>query len=309
LSEKATSPKEDDDDEDDTSFIEVDEPAASPDRRPSQSAPLPIISLPQAPVKDSPKASTSYLPPAGPRPNGTALRQDGPYPAAFAQNASFPQASTGAVEGFANTTPHYTDSFFPFADLGAFGTDFALDTNLGPVFGDHVLANLPNMIDSSFWEDLDTDWAVDPLDQYAPTKASPVNTAQPTESAYDRISRRWPKLGLVQGAAAPPANAGQTQTWTSAYSELRVGIELKPIEPPSTAFLTAAVHHFFKSFSPDQPFINEATFDPQARTPLLVLAICATGARWMASSLADTFVKQVFERLSLLLQVRRELSQ
>lgn len=190
-----------------------------------------------------------------------------------------------------------------FAMPELFGADYPLDSSLGPMFGDNPLANLPSM-DSQFWADIDIDWE-DPLDRFVPTYKSPSTSSQQAyDSPYDRIERHWPKLGLVYEDAMPTLRDGQPQTWTQAYQEMRrSGIDLQPIEPPSTAFLSAAVYAYFRSFHPDQPFVHQSTFDAQSCTPLYALAVCATGARFMGSEQAATFARQCFERIGLLLQV------
>lgn len=115
-------------------------------------------------------------------------------------------------------------------------------------------------------------------------------------------SRKWPKLGRVALSSDTARQLGDSRSWTFPYQALRAEIDLKPLEPPTHAFLMSAIRHYFSVFHNDQPFLHVASFNPEAHNPLLVLAICATGARFMSSSEAAVFTQQVFGRLGLLLQ-------
>jgi hypothetical protein len=184
----------------------------------------------------------------------------------------------------------------------------------GLLFGtsNDFFASFP--LDQGIWETIGMDWQTDPLDIFtasqlpSPPHSAPLTAESPATVAalhpFDAISRKWPKLGRIARLHTSARKWDDGQPWKSAYLELGTGIDLQPIQPPTPTFLSAAVASYFRHFSGSQPFLHEGSFDPQARTPLLVLATCATGARFMESAEADIFAFQMFERLGLLLQVR-----
>ena len=81
-------------------------------------------------------------------------------------------------------------------------------------------------------------------------------------------------------------------------------IVLEPIEPPSSAFLSASLNLYFRHLHNELPFIHRPTFQPQAHNALFLLAMCASGSRFIGTTEALSFSSTVFERINLILQVR-----
>jgi hypothetical protein len=79
-------------------------------------------------------------------------------------------------------------------------------------------------------------------------------------------------------------------------------IVLAPIEVPSAAFFDTAIASHFVHFHPSFPIIHCPTFEPRRTNPLLLLAISATGARFIDTPRTRAFCHAVFERLAIALQ-------
>ncbi|KAM0754988.1 hypothetical protein T439DRAFT_377386 [Meredithblackwellia eburnea MCA 4105] len=127
----------------------------------------------------------------------------------------------------------------------------------------------------------------------------PALRLQDSEALFQESMRVWPSS--LEHDAVPATSWGhllpQTSVVDTIRSELEASVPLDVVEIPSSTFLLTALNYYWRHHHTIIPVIHEGTFHASEHLPLLLLAMCASGASYMGSPKAQTFATSVFNRI------------
>jgi hypothetical protein len=184
---------------------------------------------------------------------------------------------------------------------------FAIDPQFGVPTAPAVLhspdytATMPTL-DARFWADLDVNWDIRAVGLLASRK--PADAHSTVEQDADPVAALWSRFGAAQSATPEPPFADGASLWQATYFHLTADVDFVPLVPPTAAFVETAIEQYFHSLDGGYPFLHRPTFLARQQHPLIVLAVAATGARFLGTEEGERFAAQIFGRIAVYLQVR-----